>query len=87
MPAAAQAPPPPSPSQDPREAQRTELYKQAVQMANAGRWADAAATLQAVLATDSEIGYLVTDLDQDVALDVKNAMAALETDIRTRILY
>jgi D-3-phosphoglycerate dehydrogenase len=40
-----------------------------------------------VLATDPEIGYLVTDLDQDVALDVKNAMAALETDIRTRILY
>jgi D-3-phosphoglycerate dehydrogenase len=40
-----------------------------------------------VLATDPEIGYLVTDLDQNVALDVKNAMAALETDIRTRILY
>ena len=40
-----------------------------------------------VLATDPEIGYLVMDLDQDVALGVKNAMAALDTNIRTRILY
>ena len=40
-----------------------------------------------VLATDPDIGYLVIDLDQDVALDVKNAVAALETDIKTRILY
>ncbi len=39
------------------------------------------------LATDSEIGYLVTDLDQDVATDVANAFAALQTNIRTRILY
>jgi D-3-phosphoglycerate dehydrogenase len=40
-----------------------------------------------VLATDPEIGYLVMDLDQDVSRDVKNAVAALETNIRTRILY
>ena len=40
-----------------------------------------------VLSTDPEIGYLVMDLDQDVALGVKNAVAALETNIRTRILY
>jgi D-3-phosphoglycerate dehydrogenase len=40
-----------------------------------------------VLATDPNIGYLVMDLDQDVSRDVKNAMAALETSIKTRILY
>jgi D-3-phosphoglycerate dehydrogenase len=40
-----------------------------------------------VLATDSEIGYLVMDLDQDVSRDVKNAVATLQTSIRTRILY
>jgi D-3-phosphoglycerate dehydrogenase len=40
-----------------------------------------------VLATDPEIGYLVMDLDQDVSRDVKSAVAALETSIRTRILY
>jgi D-3-phosphoglycerate dehydrogenase len=40
-----------------------------------------------VLATDAEIGYLVMDLDQDVSRDVKNAMAALTTSIKTRILY
>jgi D-3-phosphoglycerate dehydrogenase len=40
-----------------------------------------------VLATDPEIGYLVMDLDQDVSRDVKNAMAALDTNIKTRILY
>jgi D-3-phosphoglycerate dehydrogenase len=39
------------------------------------------------LATDPEIGYLVMDLDQDVSRSVKNAVAALETSIRTRILY
>jgi len=27
------------------------------------------------------------DIDQDVSRDVKNAMAALETSIKTRILY
>jgi D-3-phosphoglycerate dehydrogenase len=40
-----------------------------------------------VLATDPDIGYLVMDLDQDVSRTVKNAVAALETSIRTRILY
>jgi D-3-phosphoglycerate dehydrogenase len=40
-----------------------------------------------VLATDPEIGYLVMDLDQDVSRDVKKAMAALPTSIKTRILY
>ncbi|MBV9949848.1 MAG: phosphoglycerate dehydrogenase [Myxococcales bacterium] len=40
-----------------------------------------------VLATDPDIGYLVMDLDQDVSRDVKKAVAALETSIRTRILY
>jgi D-3-phosphoglycerate dehydrogenase len=40
-----------------------------------------------VLATDPDIGYLVMDLDQDVSRAVKTAMAALETSIRTRILY
>ncbi len=39
-----------------------------------------------VLATDPDIGYLVMDLDQDVSNEVKNAVAALETSIRTRIL-
>ena len=40
-----------------------------------------------VLATDPNVGYLVMDLDQDVSHEVKNAMAALETSIKTRILY
>jgi D-3-phosphoglycerate dehydrogenase len=40
-----------------------------------------------VLATDPDIGYLVMDLDQDVSHDVKNAVAALPTSIKTRILY
>jgi len=40
-----------------------------------------------VLATDPDIGYLVMDLDQDVSRDVKNAMAALDTSIKNRILY
>jgi D-3-phosphoglycerate dehydrogenase len=40
-----------------------------------------------VLATDANIGYLIMDLDQDVATSVGDAVAALATDIRTRILY
>src|SRR5262249_50287570 len=40
-----------------------------------------------VLATDAHIGYLIMDLDQDVSEEVKRAIAALETSIRTRILY
>lgn len=40
-----------------------------------------------VLATDPDIGYLVMDLDKDVANDVRAALKSLETSIRTRILY
>ena len=40
-----------------------------------------------VLSTDPNVGYLIMDLDQDVSNDVKKAIAALETNIRTRILY
>ena len=40
-----------------------------------------------VLVTDSNIGYLTIDMDRDVALPVANAIAALSTNIRTRILY
>jgi D-3-phosphoglycerate dehydrogenase len=40
-----------------------------------------------VLATDSEIGYLVMDLDQDVSVEVKGAIERLPTSIRTRILF
>ena len=47
---------------------------------------DANITAQ-VLATDPDIGYLVMDLDRDVAGSVKNDVAALETSIKTRILY
>jgi D-3-phosphoglycerate dehydrogenase / 2-oxoglutarate reductase len=40
-----------------------------------------------VLSTDPDIGYLLMDLDQDVSLDVKRAIGALETSLRTRILF
>ena len=40
-----------------------------------------------VLATDPDIGYLIMDLDQDVSDEVKTAIAALPTSIKTRILY
>jgi D-3-phosphoglycerate dehydrogenase len=40
-----------------------------------------------VLSTDAEIGYLIMDLDQDVSREVRDDIAALETNIRTRILY
>jgi D-3-phosphoglycerate dehydrogenase len=40
-----------------------------------------------VLATDANIGYLVMDLDQNVSLEVKKAIAALDTSLKTRILY
>ncbi|MFO0676002.1 MAG: phosphoglycerate dehydrogenase [Polyangiaceae bacterium] len=39
------------------------------------------------LATDATTGYLVMDLDHDVSNDVAKAIAALDTNIRTRILY
>ena len=38
------------------------------------------------LATDPTIGYLVMDIDQDVSSEVYRGIAALETNIRTRIL-
>jgi D-3-phosphoglycerate dehydrogenase len=40
-----------------------------------------------MLTTDADIGYLIMDLDQDVANDVRKAISALETNIRTRILF
>src|SRR6185369_6900882 len=36
-----------------------------------------------MLATDPEIGYLIVDLDDDVSHDVKAAVSALPTNIRT----
>jgi D-3-phosphoglycerate dehydrogenase len=39
------------------------------------------------LATDSEIGYLIVDLDKNVSDKVKERIKALPTSIRTRILY
>jgi D-3-phosphoglycerate dehydrogenase len=40
-----------------------------------------------VLATDPAIGYLVMDLDKEVANDVRRGIAELSTSIKTRILY
>lgn len=40
-----------------------------------------------MLATDSDIGYLVMDVDQDLSAEVKAAIANLPTSIRTRILF
>ena len=40
-----------------------------------------------VLATDPNIGYLTIDMDRDVSQQVASSIAALETNIRTRILY
>ena len=40
-----------------------------------------------VLSTDANIGYLIMDIDKDVSHDVLKAIAALETNIRSRILY
>lgn len=39
------------------------------------------------LSTDADIGYLIMDLDQAVSNEVREDIAALETNIRTRILY
>ncbi|MEO8877344.1 MAG: phosphoglycerate dehydrogenase, partial [Polyangiaceae bacterium] len=39
-----------------------------------------------VLATDSAIGYLIMDLDQDVSSDVCRDVAALTTNITTRMV-
>ncbi len=40
-----------------------------------------------VLSTDSTIGYLAMDLDRDLSAEVKKRVEALDTSIRTRILY
>jgi len=40
-----------------------------------------------LLATDADIGYLIMDLDQDVSNEVREDIAALDTNIRTRILF
>jgi D-3-phosphoglycerate dehydrogenase len=40
-----------------------------------------------MLATDAEIGYLIMDLDQNLSNEVRDDIAALSTNIRTRILY
>jgi D-3-phosphoglycerate dehydrogenase / 2-oxoglutarate reductase len=40
-----------------------------------------------LLATDPDIGYLIMDLDHGVSREVRNAIAALATNIRTRILF
>ncbi len=40
-----------------------------------------------LLATDPEIGYLITDLDRGVSGEVNAAIAALPSSIKTRILY
>ena len=39
-----------------------------------------------LLSTDANIGYLIMDLDQDVSSEVMEAMAALPTSIKTRIV-
>lgn len=39
-----------------------------------------------MLATDPDVGYLVMDLDQDVSAEVHQRIAALPTNIRTRII-
>ena len=40
-----------------------------------------------VLSTDANVGYLIMDLDHDVSDDVKKAIGALPTSVKTRILY
>jgi D-3-phosphoglycerate dehydrogenase len=40
-----------------------------------------------LLSTDASIGYLIMDLDHDMANDVRLAISALPTSIRTRILF
>ena len=40
-----------------------------------------------VLTTDATVGYLIMDLDQDVSNEVRKTIAALDTNIKTRILY
>lgn len=40
-----------------------------------------------VLSTDPAIGYLVMDIERDVSEAVRSGMAALPTNIRTRVVY
>jgi D-3-phosphoglycerate dehydrogenase len=40
-----------------------------------------------VLLTDANIGYLIMDLSHDVSAEVSRRIAALETNIKTRVLY
>jgi len=40
-----------------------------------------------ILETNADVGYLVMDLDRDVSEEVRARVSALETNIRTRILY
>jgi D-3-phosphoglycerate dehydrogenase len=40
-----------------------------------------------LLSTDSEIGYLIMDLDQDASDSVRQGIGSLPTNVRTRILY
>lgn len=43
--------------------------------------------LSQMLATDANIGYLVMDLDREVAEEVRAEVTKLDTSIKTRILY
>lgn len=40
-----------------------------------------------VLGTDPELGYLIMDLNKDVSAEVRKRIGALQTNIRTRILF
>ncbi|MCG6924059.1 MAG: phosphoglycerate dehydrogenase [Acidobacteria bacterium] len=49
---------------------------------------DAQANVESqILATNPAIGYLVMDLNREVSEEVRLQMSALETNIRTRVLY
>lgn len=53
-----------------------------------GIFSDLGANIQGqYLATDSEIGYLIVDLDTNVSDQVKDRLRALPTSLRTRVLY
>jgi D-3-phosphoglycerate dehydrogenase len=49
---------------------------------------DAQANIESqILATNPAIGYLVMDINREVSQEVRLRMSALETNIRTRVLY
>jgi D-3-phosphoglycerate dehydrogenase len=49
---------------------------------------DAQANIESqILATTPSIGYLVMDINREVSKEVRLQMSALETSIRTRVLY